>query len=71
MIVSRALGHFFASAALAGGIPVHEVSRWLGHKWIKTTVDIYGHLVPGAWHRCREVMQNAMGPGSMEFMEAA
>ncbi|WP_326812487.1 site-specific integrase [Streptomyces scopuliridis] len=56
------LRHFFASTALANGIPIHEVSRWLGHKSIKTTVDIYGHLVPGAWDRCREVMQNAMRP---------
>jgi integrase len=58
----HALRHFFASTALANGIPIHEVSRWLGHKSIKTTVDIYGHLVPGAWHRCREVMQDAMRP---------
>lgn len=56
------LRHFFASTALANGIPIHEVSRWLGHKSIKTTVDIYGHLVPGAWHRCREIMQDAMRP---------
>jgi len=58
----HSLRHFFASTALANGIPIHEVSRWLGHKSIKTTVDIYGHLVPGAWHRCREVMQSAMRP---------
>ncbi|MCD7439020.1 site-specific integrase [Streptomyces lincolnensis] len=58
----HSLRHFFASTALANGIPIHEVSRWLGHKSIKTTVDIYGHLVPGAWHRCREVMQIAMRP---------
>jgi integrase len=34
---------------LANGVPIREVSRWLGHKSIKTTVDIYGHLVPEAW----------------------
>ncbi|MFJ4203576.1 tyrosine-type recombinase/integrase [Streptomyces sviceus] len=62
----HSLRHFFASTALANGIPIHEVSRWLGHKSIKTTVDIYGHLVPGAWHRCREVMQNAMRPVPVE-----
>ncbi|MFG2398451.1 hypothetical protein [Streptomyces lydicus] len=32
---------------------VHEISRWLGHTSIKTTVDIHGHLVPAAWERCR------------------
>lgn len=53
----HSLRHFFASTALAAGIPIHEVSRWLGHKSIKTTVDIYGHLVPEAWDRCRDIMQ--------------
>ncbi|MFF9560714.1 tyrosine-type recombinase/integrase [Streptomyces albus] len=58
------LRHFFASMALANGIPIHEVSRWLGHKSIKTTVDIYGHLVPEAWDRCRDIMQSALNPGT-------
>ncbi|MEU5433859.1 tyrosine-type recombinase/integrase [Streptomyces sp. NPDC020719] len=58
----HSLRHFFASTALAAGIPIHEVSRWLGHKSIKTTVDIYGHLVPEAWDRCRAIMQKAMSP---------
>jgi integrase len=56
------LRHFFASTALANGVPICEVSRRLGHKSIKTTVDIYGHLVPEAWDRCREIMQNTMRP---------
>ncbi|MDX2934756.1 hypothetical protein [Streptomyces ipomoeae] len=59
-------GQFFASTALANGIPIHEVSRWLGHKSIKTTVDTYGHLVPGAWHRGREILQEAMRPLPVE-----
>jgi hypothetical protein len=33
---------------LAGGVPISEVSRWLCHKSITTTVDLYGHLVPEA-----------------------
>ncbi|MGW2415163.1 tyrosine-type recombinase/integrase [Streptomyces tubercidicus] len=53
------LRHFFASPALAHGTPSHEVSRWLGHKSTKTTVDVCGHLVPASWDRCRAVMQNA------------
>lgn len=61
------LRHFFASTALANGIPIHEVSRWLGHKSIKTTVDIYGHLVPEAWDRCRAIMQKAMRPLAVEM----
>lgn len=58
------LRHFFASTALAHGIPIHEVSRWLGHKSIKTTVDDYGHLVPASWDRCRTIMHNALRPGT-------
>ncbi|WP_282694124.1 site-specific integrase [Streptomyces sp. CC208A] len=60
------LRHFFASTALANGVPIREVSRWLGHKSIKTTVDIYGHLVPEAWDRCRDIMQKAMRPEAPE-----
>ncbi|MFJ6695765.1 tyrosine-type recombinase/integrase [Streptomyces sp. NPDC091272] len=58
------LRHFFTSTALAHGIPLHEVSRWLGHRPIKTTVDVYGHLVPASWDRCRTIMHNALRPES-------
>lgn len=58
----RSLRHFFASTALANGVPIHEVSRWLGHRSVKTTVDIYGHLLPSAWERCREILQRSMRP---------
>ncbi|ARP74348.1 site-specific integrase [Streptomyces pluripotens] len=44
----RSLRHFFASTALANGVPIHEVSRWLGHRSVRTTVDIYGRLLPSA-----------------------
>jgi len=37
------LRHTFASTALAEGVPISEVSRWLGHKSITTTVDLYGN----------------------------
>lgn len=56
----HSLRHFFASTALAAGIPIHEVSRWLGHRSVKTTVDIYGHLVPESWGRCRDIVQSAL-----------
>ncbi|WP_461007732.1 site-specific integrase [Streptomyces capparidis] len=56
----RSLRHFFASIALANSVPIHEVSRWLWDRSVKTAVDIYGHLLPGAWERCREVLQRSM-----------
>jgi integrase len=63
------LRHTFASTALAEGVPISEVSRWLGHKSITTTVDLYGHLVPEASGRARDALDRAfaqvrMCPGS-------
>ncbi|MFJ9522543.1 tyrosine-type recombinase/integrase [Kitasatospora sp. NPDC101801] len=58
----HSLRHFFASTALAGGVPILEVSRWLGHRSIKTTADIYGHLTAEAPERCRQVIQAALRP---------
>jgi integrase len=55
------LRHTFASTALAEGVPISEVSRWLGHKSITTTVDLYGHLVPEATGRARDALDNAFG----------
>jgi integrase len=62
----RSLRHFFASTALAHGAPIHEVSHWLGHRSVKTTIDIYGHLLPSAWDRCRQLLQNAMRPAPLD-----
>lgn len=38
------LRHTFATLLLEDGIPIHVVSRILGHTNIRITVDIYGHL---------------------------
>jgi integrase len=53
------LRHTFASTALAEGVPISEVSRWLGHRSITTTVDLYGHLVPEASGRARDALDRA------------
>ncbi|MBX6384218.1 MAG: tyrosine-type recombinase/integrase [Microbispora sp.] len=53
------LRHTFASTALAEGVPISEVSRWLGHESITTTVDLYGHLVPEASERARSALDSA------------
>jgi integrase len=50
------LRHIFASVALAGGIPITDVSKWLGHRDINVTFGIYGHLVPASWERARGVL---------------
>jgi integrase len=58
------LRHTFASTALAEGVPISEISRWLGHKSITTTVDLYGHLVPEASGRARDALDKAFEAGS-------
>ncbi|RJQ79935.1 site-specific integrase [Pseudonocardiaceae bacterium YIM PH 21723] len=61
------LRHFFASTALTNLVPIHEVSRWLGHKSIKTTVDVYGHLVPASGSRFRIAMDNALSQPQLQL----
>ena len=38
------LRHSAASILLAQGIPLHEVSDYLGHSSVRLTKDVYGHL---------------------------
>ena len=40
--------HTFASLLLAQGESLHYVKEQMGHASIQTTVDVYGHLVPGS-----------------------
>lgn len=39
--------HVAASFLLAAGVPLFEVSRYIGHTDIRTTANTYGHLVQG------------------------
>jgi len=47
------------STSLAEGIPIIEVSRWLGHNSIEVTHQIYGHLVPSSFDRARTALDHA------------
>ena len=47
------LRHTFASLLIQAGHPLAYIKEQLGHSSIRMTVDVYGHLVPGAH---REVM---------------
>ena len=42
------LRHCYASACLAGRIPITDLSRWLGHRDINLTHRVYGHMVESA-----------------------
>jgi integrase len=64
--IPHTLRHCFASISLAHGIPITEVSRWLGHKSIEVTHQIYGHLVPSSWDRARTVLDDAHHAGRQQ-----
>jgi len=38
--------HTCATLLLSAGVPVHVVSKRLGHKSVKTTLEIYAHALP-------------------------
>lgn len=40
--------HTFASLLLSQGEPLNYVKEQLGHASIQTTVDVYGHIIPGS-----------------------
>lgn len=50
------LRHVFASVALSRGVPVTDVSRWLGHRSIEMTYRIYSHFIPASYDRAIEVL---------------
>lgn len=62
----HAFRHTFATAALARGIPVLEVSRILGHSQATTTLNMYGHSMPGYNKRLIEEFQRKKKPRSAE-----
>jgi integrase len=45
----HALPHAHTNLLLAAGVPVLTVSRLLGHANVSTTLDVYGHLMQGAY----------------------
>ena len=55
------LRHKWATVTLSNGVPIHEVSRWMGHSSIKITVDHYGHLTQDGSERCRQVVEATFG----------
>ena len=52
------LRHLYASELLTNGVPMSEVSKFLGHADFGTTHNTYSHLVPDAFDRARRVMDS-------------
>jgi len=50
------LRHQYASVLLANGVPISDVSAYLGHKHINITYAVYGHVVPSSLDRAREII---------------
>ena len=60
------LRHTYATTALLNGVPMHVVSRNLGHSSIIITADIYGHLTDDAARSAALVVSDALNLGRDE-----
>jgi integrase len=63
------LRHMHASYLLDAGVPLHTVSRRLGHERASTTSDIYGHAIDARDQGAAELfgsMLNAGAPGRQQ-----
>ncbi|MBO1740723.1 tyrosine-type recombinase/integrase [Leifsonia sp. TF02-11] len=58
----HALRHYAASSWLRAGIPVNQVSEWLGHKNPNTTLRIYAHVLGEAQDIAAIARLNAIAP---------
>jgi len=61
------LRHTAATIMLLHGVPVFTVSKVLGHSKPSVTLDIYGHLIPGALEVAAQVMEDALTPVSISM----
>jgi len=57
-MTEHGLRHLFASALLSAGVPITDVSAWLGHRDIRITAAVYSHLMPDAWTRGRQALES-------------
>jgi integrase len=55
------LRHTAASLMIDSGVPIQTVSKVLGHKSIRTTLDIYGHLLDDGRASAASAMDAALG----------
>jgi integrase len=55
------LRHTAATIMLAAGEDIHAVSRILGHERVSTTLDRYGHAMPGAHEAALDALSGALG----------
>jgi integrase len=61
------LRHSHASWLIAAGLPLPEIQHRLGHESIKTSSDLYGHLMPGSQQRAADAMTVALAQALPEL----
>lgn len=54
------LRHTHVAWLVAGGAPLPHIQARLGHESITTTIDIYGHLLPGGDELIAQIVQTAL-----------
>lgn len=54
------LRHTAASLMLALGTPLKDVQEMMGHSTGQITIDLYGHMLPGAQRAAAQRMDNAL-----------
>lgn len=62
--------HTFASLLLQQGESLHYVKEQMGHASIQTTVDVYGHIVPGSNRNAVNKLDDEIAP-NIKFVSIA
>ncbi|MFF2940010.1 tyrosine-type recombinase/integrase [Streptomyces niveus] len=73
-LTPKSLRHYFASVAIAAGVPLPELAVWMGHASSKTTEQVYVHLLPGAEERIKGAVALAVArdlSGSLSRIRSA
>jgi integrase len=52
--------HVVVSTLLTSGVPVHEVSQWIGHSRSSVTLDVYAHVFTDRTAGNAEIMRKAL-----------
>ncbi len=67
----HALRHTYSSLLIQRGESLAFIKQQLGHASIQTTVDVYGHLVPGDNRECLDRLADATGRNNPQHTQQA
>ena len=70
-ITLHACRHTFASYMIAAGVNAKALSTYMGHATIATTLDLYGHLMPGSESEAAELLDAYLAAQRERADEAA